>query len=149
MKKLKFNLKFLHHLKKLKKLPKIRFLLLVFIIIFSAVFYFLILKDLPLPTKLSSSSNPQSTLIYDRNGKLLYNIYGTKNQTFMPLSSIPKAMREATVAIEDKDFYRHGAIDLRGITRAAVSIIFKQQVQGGSTITQQLVKNSLLTQERK
>ena len=148
MKKIKFNLKFLGYLKKLKKLPKIRLLLLVFLIIFSAIFYFFILKDLPLPTKLSSSSNPQTTLIYDRNGKLLYNIYGKKNQIFIPLSSIPRHMRQATIAIEDKDFYRHGAIDLRGITRATVSIIFKQQVQGGSTITQQLVKNSLLTQER-
>jgi penicillin-binding protein 1C len=115
---------------------------------FSLFFYFAILKDLPLPTKLSSSSTPQSTIIYDRNGKLLYNIYNQKNQTFIPLSSIPKTMQQATLAIEDRNFYTHGAVDLRGITRAAVSIVFRQQVQGGSTLTQQLVKNSLLTQER-
>lgn len=148
MKKIKFTPKFLSHLKKIKKLPKIRLLLLTFLIISSVIFYFFILKDLPLPTKLSSPNNPQSTLIYDRNGKLLYNIYDKKNQTFIPLSSIPKHMQEATIAIEDKDFYRHGAIDLKGITRAVISIIFKQQLQGGSTLTQQLVKNSLLTQER-
>jgi len=111
-------------------------------------FYFFILKDLPLPTRLSSLSAPQSTLIYDRNGKLLYNIYDKKNQSFIPLSSIPKSMQEATIAIEDKSFYQHGAVDFKGIARAAISIIFHRQIQGGSTLTQQLVKNSLLTQEQ-
>ena len=118
------------------------------LVLFCIAFYFLLLKDLPLPTKLSSASTPQSTLIYDRNGKLLYNIYDKKNQTFIPLSSIPKSMQEATISIEDKNFYNHGAVDFRGIARAAVSIVFHKQIQGGSTLTQQLVKNSLLTQEQ-
>ncbi len=118
------------------------------ILFFILSFYFLILKDLPLPTKLSSPSNPQSTQIYDRNGKLLYNIYDKKNQTFVPLSSIPKYAQAATIAIEDKNFYEHGAVDLKGIARAAFSIIVRQRIQGGSTLTQQLVKSSLLTQEQ-
>ncbi|MCL5019828.1 MAG: penicillin-binding protein [Patescibacteria group bacterium] len=118
------------------------------LVVFSLFFYFTILKDLPLPTKLSSSSTPQSTLIYDRNGKLLYNIYDKKNQSFVPLSSIPKTMQEATIAIEDRNFYTHGAVDLKGIARAAVSIVFQKKIQGGSTLTQQLVKNSLLSQEQ-
>lgn len=127
----------------------IKEIIVVFLaLFFISVFYFLILKDLPLPTKLGSASNPQSTLIYDKKGKLLYNIYGNKNQIFIPLSQIPKHMREATIAIEDRSFYSHGAVDLKGITRAAISIALKQQVQGGSTLTQQLVKNSLLSQER-
>jgi penicillin-binding protein 1C len=121
---------------------------IIVLVIFSLFFYLTILKDLPLPTKLSSSATPQSTLIYDRNGKLLYNIYDKKNQTFIPLSSIPLTMQEATIAIEDRNFYTHGAVDLRGIARAAVSIVFHKQIQGGSTLTQQLVKNSLLTQEQ-
>ena len=111
-------------------------------------FYYFVLRDLPLPTKLSSSSNPQSTLIYDQNGKLLYNIYDKKNQVFIPLSSIPKSMQEASIAIEDKSFYQHGAVDFRGIARAFLSIVLHRQIQGGSTLTQQLVKNSLLTQEQ-
>ncbi|MBI3984914.1 MAG: PBP1A family penicillin-binding protein [Candidatus Levybacteria bacterium] len=135
-------------LKKLGKLPKIRLILLILFFIFAAVFYFYILKDLPLPTKLSSTSTPQSSQIYDRNGKLLYQIYDQKNQIFVPLASVPKDVREATIAIEDRNFYEHGAIDIRGMARAAVAIVFKQQLQGGSTLTQQLVKNSLLTQER-
>jgi len=136
--------------KDLKRKGKSKRNILVTIILALLVFsfYYFILRDLPLPTKLSSSSNPQSTLIYDRNGKLLYNIYDKKNQSFIPLSSIPKYMQETTIAIEDKSFYQHGAVDFRGIARAAFSIVFHQQIQGGSTLTQQLVKNSLLTQEQ-
>ncbi len=140
-----------------KKLPKkIKFgrltwrktVVIGILALFIFSFYFFILRDLPLPTKLSSTSTPQSTLIYDRNGKLLYNIYDKKNQSFIPISSIPKYMQEATIAIEDKSFYQHGAVDFRGIARAAFSIVFHRQVQGGSTLTQQLVKTSLLTQEQ-
>ena len=136
---------FLNNLKHISPKKSIIILTALFLL---AVFYYFILKDLPLPTKLASTSTPQSTLIYDRNGKLLYNIYDKKNQTFIPLSGVPKYMQEATIAIEDKNFYNHGAVDLRGIARAAFSIIFHQQIQGGSTLTQQLVKNSLLTQEQ-
>lgn len=117
-------------------------------VIFLACVYWFLLRDLPSPTKLSSTTLPQSTQIYDRNDTLLYTIYAQKNQTFIPLSTIPQHMQQATIAIEDKDFYSHGAIDLRGIARAFVSTVFHQQVQGGSTLTQQLVKNTLLTPER-
>ena len=133
---------------KTRDFSKKEILFVILVLLFGACFYFFILKDLPLPTKLSSISNPQSTLIFDRNGKLLYQIYDKKNQTFIPLSSIPKYMQQATIAIEDRSFYQHGAVDLKGITRAMISIVLKQQVQGGSTLTQQLVKNSLLSQER-
>lgn len=107
-----------------------------------------LLKDLPSPTKLTSSSLPQSTQIFDRNDSLLYTVYAQKNQTFLPLSQIPKTVQFATIAVEDRDFYKHGAIDLRGILRAFVSTVFHKQLQGGSTLTQQLVKNTLLTPER-
>ena len=113
-----------------------------------AATYFFILRDLPLPTRLNSASAPQSTQIFDRNQKLLYTIYAVKNQSFVPLSQIPKSMQEATIAIEDKDFYKHGAIDFRGIFRSLVSNATGKELQGGSTLTQQLVKNSLLTSER-
>jgi penicillin-binding protein 1C len=123
-------------------------LLTISLVIIILLTYFFILKDLPLPTKLNSSSAPQSTQIFDRNQKLIYTIYAAKNQNFMPLNQIPKYMQEATIAIEDKDFYKHGALDFRGIFRSLVSIIVHKEVQGGSTLTQQLVKNSLLTPER-
>lgn len=113
------------------------------------LFYYYILRDLPSPTKLSSDQIPQSSQIFDRHGTLLYTIYGKRNQTFVPLEKIPKTVQEATIAIEDKDFYKHGAIDLRGVARAFIETVFHKQTQGGSTLTQQLVKNTLLeTNER-
>lgn len=123
--------------------------ILVIILVLLGAFYAFILKDLPSPTRLGNTTGSYSTQIYDRNGELLYTIYGDRNQTFVPLNKIPKQIQHATIAIEDKDFYRHGAIDFRGLARAAyVTFIKKTQVQGGSTLTQQLVKNSLLTPER-
>jgi len=134
------------------KLPKKTIIkywkILILLTAFFSIFYYFILRDLPSPTKLSSSSIPQSTQIFDRNDKLLYTIYGNKNQTFIPLNQIPKSLQKATIAIEDKDFYRHGAIDIRGIIRAAYSTLVHRELQGGSTLTQQLVKTSLLTPER-
>lgn len=138
-----------------KVFPKLRkrsrfflLILLVPLLIAGILFYAFILKDLPSPTKLASSSLPQSTKIYDRNDKLLYTIYSDKNQSFIPLENIPEDIRNATISIEDKDFYKHGAIDIRGIIRAAYATLFKENLQGGSTLTQQLVKTSLLTPER-
>ncbi|HEX7041679.1 MAG TPA: transglycosylase domain-containing protein [Patescibacteria group bacterium] len=118
------------------------------IILLAGLFYYFILRDLPSPIKLANNNFPQSTQIYDRNGVLLYTIYGNRNQTSIPLKTIPKTVQEATIAIEDKDFYRHGPIDIRGIARAFYETVFHKQVQGGSTITQQLVKNTLLSPER-
>ena len=107
----------------------------------------LIIKDLPSPTKLSSTTLPQSTQIFDRNGKLLYTIYSQKNQTFIPLSAIPKSLQQATIAIEDKDFYTHPGFDITAIIRSAVENLQGNDLQGGSTITQQLIKSALLTPE--
>ncbi len=135
-------------LKKLFTLRPWQLIVLFLLILGCVTFYFLILKDLPSPTALNSATIPQSTQIFDRNGKLLYTVYAEKNQTFLPLSQIPKHMQQATIAIEDKDFYKHGAIDIRGIARAAYSTIVHKQLQGGSTLTQQLVKTSLLTLDR-
>jgi len=121
--------------------------LAIFFLLFIG-FYFYVLKDLPSPTRLSTTNLPQSTKIYDRRQRLLYTIYADKNQSFVPLSQIPLHLQHATIAIEDKDFYYHGAVDLRGILRAGYATLFKKDLQGGSTITQQLVKTSLLSPER-
>lgn len=142
---------------KLLRLPK-KFLRgkKLFVIIFLVVAlsaglvgaYFFVLKDIPSATKIAQNNFPQSTKIYDRNGHLLYTIYSTRNQSFVPLERIPKPIQQATIATEDKEFYNHGAIDIRGIIRAFYSTVFKKEIQGGSTITQQLVKNSLLSPEQ-
>ena len=133
---------------KIKRIKRKRALALFALVVLLFISYFYIFKDLPSPTRLSSSATPQSSQIYDRKGKLLYTIFSNENRTKIPLSEIPKSVQYATIASEDKDFYRHGAIDLRGIIRSIVVITTKRELQGGSTLTQQLVKNSLLTPER-
>lgn len=111
--------------------------------------YILIFKDLPSPTRLGSYDIPISTKIYDRNGKLLFDIFADQNRTPVPLSDIPPSVQQATIAIEDKDFYRHGGISpIGGMLRAIWATATGKQLQGGSTITQQLVKSALLTPER-
>lgn len=103
---------------------------------------------LPLPTKLASETIPVSTKLFDRNGQLIYEIYTDKRRTPVALSEIPQYFKDATISVEDKDFYKHNGVSLSGMARAVYNIVFKHSLQGGSTITQQLVKNALLTQER-
>ncbi len=105
-------------------------------------------KDLPSPRQLENRDVAQTTKIYDRNEKLLYNVYTDENRTIVPLSEIPENFKKATIAIEDKDFYSHKGFDVYGIVRAAQNTLFKGNLQGGSTITQQLVKSVFLTPER-
>jgi len=132
-----------------RKYKKIFFpILFLFLVGFLVGSYLFILKDIPKVTSIGSANSPQSSKIYDRNKELLYTIYAQRNQTHIPLKEIPDNVQHATIAIEDKDFYHHGAIDMRGITRALYANTFQGDFQGGSTITQQLVKNSLLTHER-
>jgi 1A family penicillin-binding protein len=89
----------------------------------------------------------ESTKIYDRTGQiLLYDIHNNIRRTIVPFSEIPRHIKNATVAIEDSNFYNHRGVDFLGIARAFLINIFHGQIrQGGSTITQQLVKNTLLT----
>lgn len=105
--------------------------------------------DLPLPTRLTSEKyNPVSTLILDRNGKLIYEIFEEKRRTPVKLDELPPFVTQATITIEDKDFYKHLGFSIPGIVRAIYKTVGKQKLQGGSTITQQLVKTTLLTPER-
>lgn len=92
---------------------------------------------------------PISSQIYDRNGTLLYEVFRDENRTPVKLNTLPEHMKQATIAIEDKDFYRHGGISIvSGILRAARDTWRTNKLQGGSTLTQQLVKGALLTPER-
>jgi len=112
--------------------------------IFFLILFFWIFKDLPSPTRLGSPNLPASTLIYDRNGQLLYEIYAEKNRVPVKLEELSEYIKWATVASEDKNFYRHHGFDLGGILRATFNTVFRRTLQGGSTLTQQLVKNALL-----
>ncbi|MGD8744022.1 MAG: transglycosylase domain-containing protein [Candidatus Woesebacteria bacterium] len=102
----------------------------------------------PLPTKLTSQQVPVSTKIFDRNGQLIYEIYADTRRTPVSPDDLPDYVMKATIAIEDKDFYKHHGVSLSGIVRAAYKTVFKQKLEGGSTLTQQLVKNALLTPQR-
>ena len=128
--------------KKILLIPAISFALIIY-------FYISILSDLPSPSKLISIEIPQTTKIMDRGGKLLYEIYADQNRTLVKLQDLPDFVKQTTVAIEDKDFYKHRGINpIGGIVRAIKETILKKKLQGGSTITQQLIKNALLTSER-
>src|SRR3989338_8024976 len=126
-------------------------ILILLILLGSATFYIIILKDLPSPQGLKNYKViPVSSEILDRNGKLLYDVYDKENRTPVKIADLPKYVSEATIAIEDKDFYKHGGISLiGGVVRAMKdTFILRKGLQGGSTITQELVKSALLTPER-
>ncbi len=107
-------------------------------------------KDLPSPNKINARLLAESTKIFDRNGNLIYEIHGDKNRTVIPFDQMPQNIKNATIAIEDKNFYQNKGFSIRGIGRAFINnyILHKTGTQGGSGITQQLVKNALLTNEQ-
>lgn len=107
-------------------------------------------RELPDPNKLLDRNVPQSTKIFDRTGEtLLYEIHGEENRTLIQLQDLPTYVPQATVAIEDKHFYTHSGIDWKGLVRAVVVNLSKgQRIKGTSTLTQQFVRNAILTTER-
>lgn len=132
-----------------------RFLLLFFLLIIGSgffVFYQIlqIAKTLPDPQNQVSWQLKESTKIYDRTGQtILYEINNQGKRTVVAPDQISDRLKQATVAIEDRDFYSHSAIDWLALIRAmAANIIHGNIVQGGSTITQQLAKNAFLTPEK-
>ncbi len=107
-------------------------------------------QDLPNPNRLIERSLPQSTKIYDRTGAvLLYEFHGNQQRTLVTLGEIPAYLKNAAITAEDKNFYQHKGFDIRGILRALfIDVLRGGKVQGGSTITQQLIKNALLSNEK-
>ncbi len=104
-------------------------------------------KDLPSPTQIKRVEG-LSTVIYDRNGEVLYDVYADQNRIPIEINEIPKFCQQAVIAVEDKDFYKHEGFDYKGWLRQIKNIVIYRQLQGGSTLTQQLVKNVLLSSER-
>ncbi len=117
---------------------------------FTAFFIYLA-QNLPSPSEISNHTISESTKIFDRTGTvLLYEISGGKKRTTIPLSEVPKSLEDATIAIEDKDFYNEPAFNLKGVARAVITNISGGNLtgQGGSTITQQLARNAFLSPEK-
>lgn len=115
---------------------------LILIIIFTAAWY---IKDLPTPGKLNGLVSSGSTRLFARNGEPLYTIAKEKKQILIEEKDIPEVMKQATIALEDHNFYNHYGIDARGLARA---LLFGGERGGGSTITQQLARNTVLNNER-
>ena len=98
---------------------------------------------------LQASATAQSTTIFDAHGKVLTVLHGPENRTVVRSAAIPTVMKEATVASEDQRFYAHHGIDFQGLARALIAdIVAGHAVQGGSTITEQYVKNAYVGSER-
>jgi len=106
--------------------------------------------DLPDPDNISQRSIAQTTKIFDRTGEhVLYEVHGEEKRTVVDLDEISPHVIHATIAAEDKDFYQHKGFSLRGFIRAFLKNLLRGgRGQGGSTITQQFVKNSILSPEK-
>lgn len=133
--------------RKLVKWTKIGFFAAIGLFLFLFFILPVLAFNLPSPDKIVRTQG-FSTKILDRNGKLLYDIYANQNRTPVKLEDIPEYLRQATVAIEDKNFYKHQGFDPIGIMRGFLRIFTRGRAAGGSTLTQQLVKNVLLTNDR-
>lgn len=143
------------------RLPKKTFLGASLLLIAAAIllfFYFYFLKGLPTPYDLKKHQPKLTTHILDRNKQELYKIYKDENRSLVKIDELPTYLIDATVSIEDKDFWSHSGFSLSGIFRAiyrnwtnSSSISHNPSsisLQGGSTITQQLIKNTLLNPEK-
>lgn len=139
--------------KKLLKVKRLRMISLAFlgavvlgIIAFLAMFAWYS-KDLPQPGEVVRRVG-FSSKIYDREGQLLYDLFEEERRNPVSLEQIPTDLKNATVAVEDKDFYKHRGFDFLTIARIPYNLVFRNRVVGGSTLTQQLVKNALLSNEK-
>ncbi len=105
-------------------------------------------KDLPNPDRVVRREG-FATKIYDRKDRLLYDVFSDQRRTPVDFSQMPLVLRQATISIEDKNFYKHQGFDLLGLVRALVlRPLLTGRFEGASTLTQQLVKNTLLTSQR-
>lgn len=120
------------------------------ILVISLLYISYLSKDLPNPNQLMNREVAQSTKIYDRSGEhILYEIHGDQKRTLVTLNDIPDQVKQATIAIEDKNFYKHGGVSWWAIARTMVTNVVYRRLAGGSTLTQQFVKNAILSPEKK
>ena len=129
------------------RMAKLAFILVIVLFVGTFVVLPFFAFNLPSPDRVVRREG-FSTKIQDRNGKVLYDIFAEQKRTPVDLAEVPEDLKDATVAIEDKNFYKHEGFDPTGMVRAVYNIVFRRRLQGGSTLTQQLVKNVLLTPER-
>lgn len=120
----------------------------VILILIPPATYLWFVRDLSSKEKIINRKNA-GVILFDRNNVQFFTLYGGQTRKTVPLAEIPKSMQEAVVASEDRDFYKHPGFSIEGIGRAIVANFREERLaQGGSTISQQLVKNTLLTQDK-
>lgn len=118
-------------------------------ILFIAFLFIYYSRQLPDPNRLLGRNVPESTKIYAKDESLIYEVHGEIKRTLVNLDQISPDLKNATIAAEDKNFYNHAGISFTGLARSAIiDIIYREKRQGGSTITQQFVKNAVLTRDK-
>lgn len=132
----------------LSKVLKFIFFGLVALVVIIPLLFLWYSRDLPQPGKLITSKYKDATRIYDRKGILLYSVYQDENRTYVKLGEISKTLQQATIAIEDKDFYTNKGFSPIAYLRVAKNALMGKGLAGASTISQQLVKNVLLDNRR-
>jgi penicillin-binding protein 1A len=124
-------------------------LLMVVMLGMAAGAIFALSRNLPSLEELRKRPNAVNTTIYDVHGQLIAELHGAENRVLVPSNKIPDVMKQATVAVEDERFYTHHGVDFQGVARAMVeNFRAGGVVQGGSTITEQYVKNAYVGNER-
>ena len=133
-----------------RKILQIAIYVILGLALLTAVAFAWFAKDLPTPSKIASRKVTESTKIYDRTGQILLYETGDQKRTIVTSDQISKSLKDGTVATEDANFYKNHGFE----TKAILSAIFGRltgrtnKLRGGSTITQQYVKNSFLTNDR-
>lgn len=146
-KEIEWHSKSVHRSRTLMKIAKWGFVGVISFCILLFLALPLFAFNLPSPDKVIRREGFSSKIV-DRNGKPLYDIFnGQQNRTAVDIKDIPDNLKKATIATEDKNFYKHQGFDPLGMLRGFSRIFTRGYAQGGSTLTQQLVKNTLLTSE--
>ncbi len=133
-----------------KKLIKAAIYFTVAAAVFAFAYVAFLTRDLPNPNQLIEREIAQSTKIYDRSGEhILYEISGEQKRTLISLTEIPDYVKQATIAIEDKNYYKHGGFSIWAMFRTSITNVIFNRSAGGSTLTQQFIKNAVLTPEKR
>ncbi len=133
----------------IKWVLQIGFLLFSLGALAAAILFFSYSTQLPDPSKLQERNVAQTTKIYDRNNQLLYEVHGDINRKLVPLNEMPSYLKDAVIVTEDRDFYNHSGFNIKRTISAAIQdVLHRGYSQGASTITQQLIKNTMLTTEK-
>jgi penicillin-binding protein 1A len=145
---------------KSKFLQRLRtaFLLLCFVALLATVgmvagavgTYQALAADMPDLDDYRSAELAQTSLVYDANGKVVDQLYGVQNRFVVSLQDVDPTLRQAIISVEDHRFYEHRGLDFEAIGRAAVENVQSLSIQeGGSTLTQQLIKNTYIAQQQR